>query len=211
MKKFNESFSFVSKCDSLERDRLKFLRSSKRRNGITKDGVSNGTIQPRGKIGFGHGPFVTSSRTRNRRATSTVRPSTVVPVHRSMEKNTWIQGRLRRSRLITIGATIDTKPVKVQRIPILPRVVELANVSKRRPVRPMSLTRQPRFVSSPFGCIRIAEQRYPFVAFIHPSNVYNRIIDQLNATFVFGLTPFLALSYRERKNGKNRDDFNLEQ
>lgn len=57
MKKFNESFSFVSKCDSLERDRLKFLRSSKRRNGITKDGVSNGTIQPRGKIGFGHGPF----------------------------------------------------------------------------------------------------------------------------------------------------------
>lgn len=122
-----------------------------------------------------------------------------------------IQGRLRRSPLITIGATIDTKPVKVQRIPILPRVVELANVSKRRPVRPMSLTRQPRFVSSPFGCIRIAEQRYPFVAFIHPSNVYNRIIDQLNATFVFGLTPFLALSYRERKNGKNRDDFNLEQ
>ena len=92
MKKFNESFSFVSKCDSLERDRLKFLRSSKRRNGITKDGVSNGTIQPRGKIGFGHGPFVTSSRTRNRRATSTVRPSTVVPVHRSMEKNTWNSG-----------------------------------------------------------------------------------------------------------------------
>lgn len=154
-----------------------------------------------------------SSRTRNRRATSTVRPSTVV--HRS-STDRWkrilgIQGRLRRSRLITIGATIDTKPVKVQRIPILPRVVELANVSKRRPVRPMSLTRQPRFVSSPFGCIRIAEQRYPFVAFIHPSNVYNRIIDQLNATFVFGLTPFLALSYRERKNGKNRDDFNLEQ
>lgn len=66
--------------------------------------VSNGTVQPRGKIGFGHGPFVTSSRTRNRRATSTVRPSRVVPSDRSMERILGIQGRLRRSRLITIGS-----------------------------------------------------------------------------------------------------------
>lgn len=36
---------------------------------------------------------------------------------------------------------------------------------KRRPVRPMSLTRQPRFISSPLGYIRIA---LPFVT-INPS------------------------------------------